>query len=332
MKYSIQTIQKTDILIIGAGFAGLYLSHILQSEKHIQHNKFLIVAPDKKTVSDKSYYNFRSRGIKQTSLKNSMQQAGQKKNNAQLVNIFVNNIDDEITRLSYIVALKPSYLGVQVMQPKTLLNKLKNKAKPYRLIGTVKKVQKINREIIVETTMGTIYCKKLVFCGGGNRARFSTKFSDEKISYDIFQVARDVGCTTKALNKVMYHPFYSNGVCVPSDSLFDFDIVDQDGNRLSKTCQLLRAHNAHHCFEEICEEFEKTKQRFAVKGTKKIKLEIEPHYTLGGIKINKYGQTNIKHIYALGECAYGTHGYGRLGGCALSEIIVMARVIARNMV
>ena len=147
----------------------------------------------------------------------------------------------------------------------------------------------------------------------------------------MFRVARSVGCKTKALDKIMYHPFYSNGVCIPSDNIFDFDIVDEKNKRLTKTCQLLRAHNAHHCFEEVCREFKKTKRRFAVKGDKKIELNIEPHYTLGGIRTNKHGQTNIKNIYALGECSFGMHGHGRIGGCALSEIIVMARVIAKKI-
>jgi len=69
-------IRTTDNVIIGAGFAGLYLSFILSSYKY---KNFLIIAPDKKTVSDKSYYNFRSRGIRQESLKSSMIKAGKKK-------------------------------------------------------------------------------------------------------------------------------------------------------------------------------------------------------------------------------------------------------------
>ena len=130
----------------------------------------------------------------------------------------------------------------------------------------------------------------------------------------------------------MHHPFYSNGVCVPSDNIFDFDIVDQNGKRFDKICQMLRAHNTHHCFEEICKEFKKTKQYVAVKGDRRIELNIEPHYTLGGIRINKHGQTNIKNVYALGECSFGMHGYGRIGGCSLSAIIVMARVIANRLI
>ena len=260
-----------------------------------------------------------------------MIKAGQGKCNNQIVNVLVNNIDDELTRLSYITEMKPSYLGAGVVNPKALLGKLNEKVKDHRSYNEVIKIKKSHGKIIVETTNETIYCKNLVFCGGGNRSRFSNKFNDEKVRYDIFGIARGLGCKTESLNKIMYHPFYSDGVCIPSDNIFDFNIVDQDGKMLTETCQLLRAHNAHHCFEEICKEIKKTKQCFAVKGDRRIELNIEPHYTLGGIKINKHGQTNIKNVYALGECSFGAHGYGRIGGCALSEIIVMARVIAKKI-
>ena len=322
------SIKKTDILIVGAGFAGLYLAYILLSEKR---DKLLIVAPDKKTVSDKSYYNFRSSGRKQASLKVSMLKAGLGRCNSQLVDVFVNNIDNELSRLNRIIEMQPSYLGAKIVNPKALLKKLREKTESHRLHNEVVKIKKRKDDIIAETKNEIICCKKLIFCNGGNRFRFSGRFSDEKTSYDILKIARDAGCKTESLDKIMYHPFYSKGICIPSDDLSDFDIVDQNGKKLTDICYLLKAHNAHHCLDKICKEFNKTKQRFAVKGDKRIELEIEPHYTLGGIKINKHGQTNIKNIYALGECSFGMHGHGRIGGCALSEIIVMARVIANKI-
>jgi aspartate oxidase len=329
MENSTKTIKTTDIVIVGAGFAGSYLAHSLLSRGY---NKILIIAPNKKTVSDKAYYNFRSRGIKQTSLKTSVIRAGQGKCNNQLVNVLVNNIDDELTRLNYLTEMKPSFLGASVSNPKMLLEKLRKILKNNRLYEEVVKIKKWKSGIIVETVQDIVHCKKIVFCGGGNRSRFSKKFQDEKVDHDIFELANNIGCRIEDLDKIMYHPFYSKGVCISSDNIFDFDIVDQDGQRLEKVCHLLRAHNAHHCFEEICREFKKTKKCFAVKGNKKIELEIEPHYTLGGIRINKHGQTNIKNVYALGECSFGMHGYGRIGGCSLSEIIVMTQIIAKKII
>lgn len=93
----------------------------------------------------------------------------------------------------------------------------------------------------------------------------------------------------------------------------------------------LRAHNAHHRFDDICKEYQRTVKRYAVNGNKIIDLDIEPHFVLGGILINKRGETKVNNIYALGECSYGMHGKGRLGGGSIGEILVMSRVVAQQI-
>lgn len=50
------------------------------------------------------------------------------------------------------------------------------------------------------------------------------------------------------------------------------------------------------------------------------------HYSMGGIKTDVWGITNIKGIYAAGECAcVSVHGANRLGGNSLLEAIVLGR-------
>lgn len=148
----------------------------------------------------------------------------------------------------------------------------------------------------------------------------------------MFEIARNTGCTVMYQDLVMRHPFYSKGVCIPSDNLYSFDFVDENNKRLKLTHHLVRAHNAHHRFDDICKEYQRTARRYALSGKQKIELDIEPHFVLGGIKINKRGETGIKNIYALGECAYGMHGKGRLGGGSIGEILVMSRVIANQII
>lgn len=46
------------------------------------------------------------------------------------------------------------------------------------------------------------------------------------------------------------------------------------------------------------------------------------HYCMGGIQIDEWGRTNIKGLYACGECAGGLHGANRLAGGALTETLV----------
>lgn len=317
-----------NTVIIGAGFSGLYLAHHLLTNGK---RDFLIVAPKMKTVSDKSYFNIRSRGVKQTSLKESMNLASYGKSNKQLVNIFVNNIDNELTYLSHLTKMEPSYLGAKVSNPKSLLKLLRKESAFSRIYTEVINIQKKRGYMEITTKKEIIHCKKIVFCFGGLRARLSEKFIDERVESNMFEIARNIGCTIMYQDLVMNHPFYSKGVCIPSDDLYSFDFVDENNKRLNLTHDLVRAHNAHHKFDDICKEYQKTIKRYAINGQKRIELDIEPHFVLGGIKINKHGESTIKNVYALGECAYGMHGKGRIGGGSIAEILVMSKVISKNL-
>jgi len=50
------------------------------------------------------------------------------------------------------------------------------------------------------------------------------------------------------------------------------------------------------------------------------------HYTMGGIKVKSDSSTNIKSLYAIGECSSnGVHGANRLGGNSLLEIVTFGK-------
>lgn len=323
-----KAIRKTKIVIVGAGFSGLYLAHHLLENNN---NDFLIVAPSMKTVSEKSYFNIRSRGVKQTSLRESMYTASYKASNKSLVNLYSNKIDDELTYLSHLTKIEPSYLGAKVIRPDLLLKKISRQSASNRVHAEVSSIRKKRGHIEIQTSEGIIQCTKVALCFGGLRARLSEKFVDERVGGDMFKIARSAGCKVMYQDLVMRHPFYSKGVCIPSDDLYSFDFVDEKNKRLELTHDLVRAHNAHHRFDDICKEYQKTAKRFAINGKQMIELDIEPHFVLGGVKINKHGETTIKNIYALGECAYGMHGKGRLGGASIGEILVMSRVVSERV-
>jgi len=56
------------------------------------------------------------------------------------------------------------------------------------------------------------------------------------------------------------------------------------------------------------------------------------HYTMGGIKTDIFGQTNISNLYACGECAStGVHGANRLASNSLLEGLVFGNRIAQKI-
>ena len=53
-----------------------------------------------------------------------------------------------------------------------------------------------------------------------------------------------------------------------------------------------------------------------------IETKVSAHFFMGGARVNPRGETNLPGLFAGGEAAAGYHGANRLGGNALSEILV----------
>lgn len=68
---------------------------------------------------------------------------------------------------------------------------------------------------------------------------------------------------------------------------------------------------------------------FANTNIKEELLEIKPasHYSMGGIQVDINCKTNIKNLYACGECAQANlHGANRLGGNSLLEVVTFGKI------
>jgi succinate dehydrogenase / fumarate reductase flavoprotein subunit len=60
---------------------------------------------------------------------------------------------------------------------------------------------------------------------------------------------------------------------------------------------------------------------------KPIPIQPGQHYTMGGISCNANGETEVKGLYAAGECAcVSVHGANRLGGNSLLDTIVFGKL------
>lgn len=64
----------------------------------------------------------------------------------------------------------------------------------------------------------------------------------------------------------------------------------------------------------------------------KEKMEVAPtaHYSMGGVKVDYKGMTNVKGLFAVGEVTGQLHGANRLGGNSLLETIVFGKIVGRN--
>ncbi|OGL46253.1 MAG: fumarate reductase (quinol) flavoprotein subunit, partial [Candidatus Schekmanbacteria bacterium RBG_16_38_10] len=75
-------------------------------------------------------------------------------------------------------------------------------------------------------------------------------------------------------------------------------------------------------------------KKFAGVDIVKQPMPVQPaqHYSMGGIRNNINGETNIKGLYAVGECGcVSIHGANRLGGNSLLETVVFGRRVGRNL-
>jgi succinate dehydrogenase/fumarate reductase flavoprotein subunit len=58
---------------------------------------------------------------------------------------------------------------------------------------------------------------------------------------------------------------------------------------------------------------------------KRLRIASTAHYTMGGLRIDTVCATSINGLFAAGEVTSGVHGANRLGGNALTEIIVFGK-------
>ena len=114
-------------------------------------------------------------------------------------------------------------------------------------------------------------------------------------------VPRDVA--TRAIHKVVYE----HDLGIDGQPMVYLDLTDVDRETLNRK------------LEGILEIYEK----FVGDDPRDVPMKIFPgmHYTMGGLWVDYNQATNIKGIYAAGECEYNYHGANRLGANSLVSCI-----------
>ena len=78
--------------------------------------------------------------------------------------------------------------------------------------------------------------------------------------------------------------------------------------------------------------FKYCKEQGYILGLDLIPVAPAEHFLCGGIKTDLLGRTNIKNLYAVGECSYtGVHGANRLASNSLLECLVFGWSAAKNI-
>jgi len=212
---------------------------------------------------------------------------------------------------------------------------------------------------IKTTQVIQILAKKVILASGGYGGIYhnhSTNSTDT--TGDIIYKAYKNGVKLSNLEFIQFHPtsLAKNSILISESARGEGGyLIDENGNRFVDELQtrdivareiFKKRKDGHKIYLDLRhipkEKIEQTMPQesklikiFTNKDLHKDIIEIKPsaHYSMGGIKADIDSSTNIKNLYAIGECANsGVHGANRLGGNSLLEIVVFGKNIANNIV
>ena len=202
------------------------------------------------------------------------------------------------------------------------------------------------------------YISKTVIIATGGYAGIYSNHTTNSYSNtgDGISIASRAGCELSNLEFIQFHPttLENSNILISESARGEGGyLVDDDENRfideLKSRDEVSRAiyqkilnqekvylDLRHISLEKIKETM--PQERILANDFANIKIENEllpitpsAHYTMGGIKTDINCRTNIKNLFACGECAQTSiHGANRLGGNSLLEIITFGKIAGLN--
>lgn len=153
-------------------------------------------------------------------------------------------------------------------------------------------------------------------------------------SFLMTEALRGEGAILKRPNGERFMPdFHPQAELAPRDVVAR--AIDHEMKRLGAPCMYLDI--SHRDSEFLQNHFPTVMQqcaKFGIDITKEpIPVVPAAHYTCGGIVVNTRGQTDLKHLYAIGETSFtGLHGANRMASNSLLECIVYAQSAAEDII
>ena len=202
-----------------------------------------------------------------------------------------------------------------------------------------------------------ITADSVILATGGYSKLYNTNSTNSKAATgDGIAVAKQAGCTLSNMEFVQFHPTaLKNSAILISESArgtggkllnskgerFVDELKPRDEVSLAIFKEIQKKEDIFlditHLGEEFIDEELPQERKLALlyEGVDPVseQLPIKPaaHYTMGGIAVDYNLETNIKDLYAVGECSESkVHGANRLGGNSLLEIVAFGKKAGEN--
>jgi succinate dehydrogenase / fumarate reductase, flavoprotein subunit len=219
---------------------------------------------------------------------------------------------------------------------------------------------------LVDSKPVTIAARSIILATGGIQGLYEVTDNPETLTGDGHGMALDAGAELIDMEFMQFYPLSVNEEGVPTLFLYpDFPrrsklINDKGENILVKhlgegSQYLSELHNWDHLAavvqteivegQKVFVDFRETKPEdwapdsltgtFLGKcvpnfRTTPVRVAPSAHYTVGGLRVDVDGRTNLPKVYAVGEMAGGVHGANRHGGVALVDAITFGRIAGRH--